>query len=187
MRKLPRYRKKNKCHFERRVWKYIRTTPEYDALLGIGLVDISEKYWEERERYVPRRTMTNMYFITELEINMNSNICYTVWFNKVLSHDDSIPYLNDYPLARYKNIKEYKDVFFRVTRGITIGLKKLYNIYIDRIESYPDASYELDDLSDITDKQLPLHITRKWQFKYTRKLFLDRLKTGVKATEAEIV
>lgn len=173
-------KQKRLLSFQSRIRQYIRKTSEYKELLELGLVDISEA--DEDVLHLSNEDACFLYFECEILIgDDNTPIEYEVTYRKIHAYGDlefKAEWLHKLP-------KDYTMPFYKITKGILIGLKKLKGIYLDRLK-YTTASEEIEFINTLTREQTVLHINRKWEYAYSRKLFLDKLKTRNKEIEAEI-
>ncbi len=151
----------------------IRKTPEYAALIEMGLEDITTAKNARRG---------SIFFATCLPSKTGRCFEYSIY---------SSGYLRLYnPLTqRYAMSGQYHqeriDVDEVLIQQYIELMRQLPRIY-NRKAKKEGLFDELKFMEELDDVKLPLFTSHPWKFSYTKKLFLERLKTGGKVLETEI-
>jgi len=168
--------------FENRVRAFVRKTPEYAALLDLGMVDISEKFWEgELLHYKEESSLVFETCIYKASFARKDDdpILYHIYGKSISTSNDILkkPPQYRYPLG-------YTMLFYKIANGIIYGLKKLYKIYFDRL--LEEGNNETEFVVSMKRHELPLHINYIWMRKVNKKIYMNRLKTRNQTLAVEI-
>jgi len=159
--------------FYKDLLKHVFTSPQHQALKDLGLI---EAKIESLDLRVQDNNSFHIKFVSEIFNSFNDvgkYIEYTVFYNQIYIENG----FNDFRQRRvgHKHRKKDKKIFYKIGNGILVGFEKLYDMYLNHIHN----SYlgdEIKFINEIPNDKLPLHISNKWQSKYTSQIFLNRLK-----------
>ena len=160
---------KDKTH----IVKEVRKTPEYAAIIELGMRDITTAKNARRG---------SMFFATCLPSRIGRCFEYSVYSSGYLRLYN--PGTKRYAMCHQFHIEraDAESALIEQYRELLKALPRIYN----RKAKKEGLFDELKALEVIEDRELPLFAAHPWKFSHTRQMYLERLKTGNMTLEAEI-
>lgn len=151
----------------------IHKTPEYQAIIDLGLQDIATPKNARRG---------SIFFRTCLPADNNQMYEYSIYASGYLRIYN--PFTHRLGVAG-KCMLERNDVDEVIMKQYLELLRQLVRIY-NRKAKKEGLFEEIAMMESIENVKLPLYTSHKWKFDFVKKLYLERLKTGNTVLEPEI-
>jgi len=158
------------------IYEKLQATHEYQTLINVGLIDVSTSSNIKRG---------SIYFRTCISNDSKSSSFHPPEIKEKPFYEYII-YLTGYirvynpKTQRFGNIFHINDFSKKDETEIIamyiLLLKEVYKIYMRKAKK-EGLLKELDEMNNIAQHLLPLHIDHKWKFGQTHAKFIERLKT----------
>lgn len=196
-RKRPIPPQKPLLKYEKKARAYIRKTPEYIALLKLGLNDVSETFWsDDKETLWYKGDTLGITFQTQYLINQTPHLSTTLWEPLVYgiydmsfeSYNDIKSYSEDITRScrwKRRNFKKYKMQFYKQVKGIRFAMKRFHKIYKKQLIEWSGGNANMHELINIDISKLPLYIDCNWGSSMKNDFFKQLLKNSRTILEYE--